>query len=173
MPLMRSLVLYALCTGTLIPAVAAQDRGASDPPLVVGAVIPFVHVRIDVPAAARSFYVPLCGEGTFGGPVLCGSGAHLQVQIRGQWRQARLRTTFGVLGAEKMDRVPGRLVEEKSKISLLFQFSSRWYDVNPGQLLRVLVDTWRDEQSFRNHEPPNQLATPVFRCPVTGMGTDP
>ncbi len=81
-----------------------------------------------------------------------------------------MRKTFGVLGGEKLDRVAGKQVDLESKISFLFQFSRRWYQVEPGQQLRVVLDTWRDEKSFRDHERPIHLATPPFRCPVTEIG---
>lgn len=146
----------------------AWQRDQSTSPLAVGAVIPFVHVRIDVKAANGPFYVPICGEGQFGTPVLCGSATRLEVRTKVGWQPVHQRLTFGVLGGENLDRLRGRQIE--SDVQLLFQFSRRWFAVEPGQVLRVVLDVWRDEQSFRDRGQPTHLASPPFSCPLTGTG---
>jgi hypothetical protein len=138
--------------------------------LVVKNVVPQIDVVVELQAGGEQAVVPVCGETEYGTPILCILKTRLQVQTRGGWRPVRLRTTYGVLGGSPEGRITGKVVQPMGKGTFVFVFSRRYFDVEVGQRLRILVDAWPDEQSMRSRGTPIQMASTPFECPESGTG---
>jgi hypothetical protein len=148
-----------------------QKEPAQKTQLDIVTVLPQVHVVIEVHTADEPIVVPYCGETDLGVPILCfrGSRANLEVQTAQGWQPVKLRTTHGVVGGPPSARFRYRLVPRQSKAYFVFQFSGRWFDVEPGQQLRVVLDAWPDEGAVNNVRPAG-LISPPFECPQSGTG---
>jgi len=116
------------------------------------------------------FFVPDRGEPGSGGKTRHPVGAHLEVQTTSGWQRPRARTTRGVLGYLSIDKADAALIAPRSEPSFDFLFSRRFFDVEPGQKLRVVVDAWPDAESMKVGGPCIQLTSPPFACPETGFG---
>ncbi len=132
--------------------------------------VPQVYVPIVVQASDAALFVPYCGELEGGEKVLCTAGTHLEVRTSSGWRNAGLRKTYGVLGASALGSSGGRVIESQSKATFTYEFSRRYFLVEPGQSLRVVVDVWADEKSMKSGVAPTQLTSPPFVCPQSGTG---
>ena len=133
--------------------------------------VPQIYVSLRLTTLERQVFVPYCGESEYGEKILCTLGTHLEVQTSQGWRPAKLRTTYGVLGAVRLGHASGSLIGPKDGAPFIFQFSRRFFEVEPGQQLRVIVDVWPDEQSMKTSGRSFQLASPPFQCPDIGTGS--
>jgi len=155
--------------------IARPLRGQNEPKQVaqleVGTVqaVPQVYVSLRLRTSDQQVFIPYCGVSEGADKILCTLGVHLQVQTSKGWRPAKLRTTYGVLGALLLGKAGGTLIAPRSGASFDFQFSRRFFEVEPGQRLRVVVDVWTDEQSMKSGGPSIQLISPAFECPQTGI----
>jgi hypothetical protein len=132
--------------------------------------VPQVFVNIQLRVPKQPMFIPYCGEAEGGEKVLCTGATHLEVRTKEGWRPAKLRTTFGVLGALSLQRARGVQIAPKSGASFSFQFSRRFFEVDPGQQLRVVLDAWSDQQSMKAGGRRMQLISPPFDCPEIGTG---
>jgi hypothetical protein len=132
--------------------------------------IPQVYVVLRLRTLDQQVFVPYCGEVEGGEKILCTAGAHLQVQTGQGWRPAKLRTRYGVLGAESLGRAEGSLIAPRSETSFGFEFSRLFFEVEPGQRLRVVIDAWPDMESMKAGRRSFQLTSPPFECPPTDTG---
>lgn len=166
------LSLAAVMLFAVPPALQGQSERKQLAQLDVGTVqaVQQVYVTLRLRTADQQLFVPYCGELEGGEKVLCTLGTHLEVQTSQGWRRAKLRTTFGVLGGWSLDLAHGSLIAPRSGASFNFRFSRRFFQVEQGQQLRVVVDAWPDEQSMRTGGRSIQLISPPFECPHTGTG---
>lgn len=166
LPSLGSVIL--LGTASLL---CGQNEPAQKIQVDVVTVLPEVHVVIEVHTADAQIVVPYCGETDLGVPILCfrGSRANLEVQTGQGWQPVKLRTTHGAVGGPPSARFKYKLVPRQSKAYFVFQFSRRWFDVKPGQQLRVVLDVWADEKAV-NDVRPADLISPPFECPQSGTG---
>ena len=86
------------------------------------------------------------------------------------WRPVKLRSTYSVLGAPPEIRVLRKTVPRHGKSAFVLVFSRRFFEVEVGQRLRVLIDAWPDEQAMESGAEPIQLVSPLFECPESGTG---
>jgi hypothetical protein len=126
--------------------------------------VPQIYVSIGIETTDRPLFVPYCGTSEGGERILCTAGTRLEVQVQGGWIPVKRKTTHGVLGAAQLDRTGGRLIEPQSRATFLLQFSTHFFDVAPGQRLRVVVDTWADETSMKSRQLPIPFSSPAFTC---------
>jgi hypothetical protein len=133
-------------------------------------VVSEIYVPLIVHSSDSSLYIPYCGKMEGGEQILCNSGAHLEVFINKKWSSAQLRTTYGILGAIPLVKSEGTVIDPKSKAAFLFQFSRRFYEVEPGQYLRIVIEAWPDEQSMKNRMKSIKLTSDTFKCPHAGIG---
>jgi hypothetical protein len=131
--------------------------------------IPQVYVALQLRASAPLF-VPYCAEFEGGDKVLCTMATHLEVHTAQGWHRAKLRTTFAVLGGLSLDRAKGDMVPAGTRVTFSYQFSRRYFEVEPGQQLRVVVEAWPDEQSMKTGGKSIEVVSTPFKCPPTGTG---
>ncbi len=131
--------------------------------------VPQVYVGLRLRTSDQQVFVPFCGEAEGGLKILCTAGVHLEVQAGQGWRPVKLRTTYGALGASSLGRARGDLIAPKSEASFIFQFSRRYFEVEPGQHLRVVVDAWPDKEAMKTGGPSTSLTSPPFECPQIGI----
>lgn len=136
----------------------------------VRSVIPQVYAAFEL-RAEDNIVIPYCAETELGTPILCFSRIRLQVETAGQWRAAKLRKTFGVLANPIDARMKARIMGPGTKAVFVFVFSRRFFEVDPGQKMRVIVEAWSDSESMRTRRPPIQLTSPAFECPESGTGS--
>jgi hypothetical protein len=103
-------------------------------------------------------------------PVLCQDSVSLEVWTGRGWRKARMRTTFGVLGGPGRDVAQGRVLPAMTETLVIYEFSRRFYEVEAGQRLRLVINAWADEQAMKNHSGSIHLISPTFICPHSGFG---
>jgi len=132
--------------------------------------IPQIAVYVELQAGKEQMVVARCGETIARMPILCTSRARLEVQTQKGWKAAKLRTTYGVLGGPPRGQEAGLLVAADERASIAYVFSRRFFEVDSGQMLRVVVDTWPNERSMKDGGPPGQLVSPSFECPESGVG---
>ena len=80
-----------------------------------------------------------------------------------------LRKDYGVLGMSPQE-VSWKHLGNHGLSSFIFMFSRRFFQVEVGQELRVLIDAWPGEGQRDFDRPSIQLTTPSFRCPESGTG---
>jgi hypothetical protein len=132
--------------------------------------VPQVYVALQLRTSDQQVFLPYCAEFEGGEKVLCTMAARLEVHTAQGWRRAKLRTTYAVLGGLSLDRARGTLIPPRSVASFSFQFSRRFFEVEPGQQLRVVADAWPDEQSMKTGGQSVQFISMSFKCPQTGTG---
>ena len=149
-----------------------QNESKEAARLEVGSIraIPQVYIALRLRTSDQQLFVPYCGESESGEKILCTLGSHLQVHTGQGWRPVKLRTRYGVLGAASLGRVGGSLITPRSEASFSFQFSRRFFEIEPGQQLRVVVDAWLDMESMKTGGRSIQLTSAPFECPQTGTG---
>ena len=105
--LLTGLAIVALLgSGRLLQAQDAPEKAQVDIARVRS--VPQIYVGIDVRTGADQLFVPYCGRTEGGDEILCTLGVHLEVQGQQGWHPAKLRTTYGVLGASSwVERVGG------------------------------------------------------------------
>jgi hypothetical protein len=147
----------------------SQTPRQAGPEVEVGKVIPEILVNLKFSTGETALFVPRCGEWE-GTPIMCDLGVHLQVHSPLGWYPARLRTTFAILGGAALGQFGGRLIPPRTEAHVVFLFSRRYFDVEPGQELRLIVDSWADEESMKKGALPTRLASRAFECPQAGLG---
>ena len=129
--------------------------------------LPQVSVALEITAIEKPIAVPYCGliDST---PILCIQTSHIEIETPQGWRRAPLRRTFGVAGAQRQMGL--REVSPGKTAFVVFNFSRGWFEVEPGQTLRVVLDAWPDEPSMMLHVDKFQLTSPPLKCPESGIG---
>ena len=160
------LVLFAITQ-----AVQGQTKPDDGMELAVRNVraVPQVYVALQL-RASTPLFVPYCAEFEGGDKVLCTMATHLEVHTAQGWHRAKLRTTFAVLGGLSLDRAKGDLVPAGTTATFSYQFSRRYFEVEPGQQLRVVVEAWPDGQSMKTGGKSIEIVSTPFKCPPTGTG---
>lgn len=155
-------------TGQLL---RSQSEPKEGPRIALGSVraVPQVYVSLRLRAADKQIFVPYCGQperGTTITGILCTLGTHLEVRRGSEWYPARPKTSLGaILGGLRLDLADGSLLPPGIEEEFEYVFSRRYFEVDPGQTLRVAVDVWPDEQSMRGGRKSTQIASPAFECP--------
>ncbi len=132
--------------------------------------VPSVVVEIQLRTGDSELALPYCGTSQDGDHLLCLECAHLQHKLNGAWSSVLRRRLFGLLGVTKRTGVVK--VKARGSQRLKFVYSRRFFEVEPGQQLRIVVDAWADDQSVPSqfetdrNPAPYHLQTPVFRCPA-------
>jgi hypothetical protein len=125
--------------------------------------VPIIIISVIVHTSDQQLFIPYCGEAEGGHKILCRQGTELQVNKSDVWQAADLRTTYGVIGASKMSK--GIMITPNSKEKLFFQFERRYYKVEPGQTLRLVVNGWHDKESMDSGGQIIPLTSLPFKCP--------
>jgi hypothetical protein len=174
----RSVVVGKCCTGLLVLSLAAlalfgiaaplhsQDRQAAR--LELGGVdaVPQIYVRLRLRTSDRQLFVPYCSQGESRQRFLCTLGTHLEVLAKPGWQPARPRSNLGgILGGAAPDRAEVAVIAPRTVASFDYMFSRLFFQVEPGQQLRVVVDAWPDVGTLRAGGPSIQLISPPFACP--------
>ena len=62
-----------------------------------------------------------------------------------------------------------QVLAKRVEAEFIFRFSRDYFEVDPGQQLRVVIDVWKDEQSMKDGEEPIKLYSQPFKCPQIGF----
>jgi hypothetical protein len=128
------------------------------------------YVDLELNANDRQLAIPYCHDLLGGTKVLCtGTGAYLEAYTEEGWKPAKLRTTFGILGGVVWDVVRCAIVPTDGKVSLRFEFDRKFFEIEPGQQLRVVIDTYANEPSLRKETANSQFVSDPFECPNIGI----
>jgi hypothetical protein len=125
----------------------------------------WVSVQLTVFSPQRDLIVPYCGETEGGTRALCNLPTHLEVETKNGWRPVKLRHMDAVLGGVSVVYWKIQRISAGGRHDFSFGFPQNEYAVEHGQLLRVLVDAWPDEESMKTGERSIQLASASFECP--------
>jgi len=93
------------------------------------------------------------------------SGSNLEVMTAQGWREAKQREIAGILGGVVHDLLLSATIGPDSEAEFVFQFSRTFFDVDPGQQLRVVIDAWKDRESMLNGDEPIKIYSQPFICP--------
>ena len=134
--------------------------------------VPSVLVTLEFRGGESGVAIPYCGTAKDGERLLCLEAAHLQRRVGGQWHPVLLRRTLGVLGGTPRTGIVA--IEAHGTQLLTFLFSRRFFEVEPGEQLRLVVDAWPDEGSVpeqfdigkSGHVAGMRFETATFRCPA-------
>jgi hypothetical protein len=150
----------------VLTAVVSVSAGLGDetkqPGIGAASCSPLILVEVNLYAGDKPVFVPSCGKGNF----LCTGMMHLEVETPEGWREPKLRFKNIVLGRVLKDKVDLVVIAPHHGMDFEAGFSPEVWAIDRGQRLRLVVDTWGDEQSMRNGEQSRQLISPVFECPL-------
>jgi hypothetical protein len=130
-----------------------------------------VNVVMTLQTLNQQVVIPYCDDvmGTIKSLCTLDGGAHLEVLTNQGWRVVKQRKTLGVVGGLPWDAVRSATIPANSNVDLRYKFSRRYFEVEPGQKLRLVIDTWSDEKSMKNREKGIELTSPSFTCPKTSI----
>jgi hypothetical protein len=123
-----------------------------------------IIVSVIVHTSDQQLFIPYCGEAEGGHKILCRLGTELQVQRSDGWHAADLRTEYGVLAANEMNK--GIMIKSNSITKFFYQFERRYYKVGPGQMLRIIVNGWHEKKSMDSGGQVIPLTSLPFKCPL-------
>jgi len=124
-----------------------------------------VSIRLAIHARDTALVIPVCG-GDDEIQDLCAGAAFLQVSSHGVWRPAIVRKgLLATLGALPKETWKTHRIEIGDTAYFNFAFSPELMDVQPGQQLRVVADSWSSESALREKDSDVHLTSPVFDCP--------
>lgn len=126
-----------------------------------------VTVKLEIRAKDGALVIPFCGsdEETYS---LCSGAALLQVSSsHGAWRAAAVRKGLAAtLGMMPKETWKAHQIDIGDTAYFYFRFSPDLLDVERGNQLRVVVDSWTSEAAMRaNDHPDKRLTSPVVVCP--------
>ncbi len=127
---------------------------------------PLISVRLEVRAKEAALVIPICG-GDQETHSLCAGAATLQAFSHGAWRAARVRRGLAAtLGMLPKDTWKAQRIDVGDTAYFDFTFSPELLDVQRGQKLRVVVDSWTSEAAMRGKDDPDKrLTSPIVDCP--------
>lgn len=126
---------------------------------------PLISVRLEIHADKAALVIPVCG-GDDETHFLCAGAAFLQVSSNGAWRPATVRKGLAAtLGALPKDTWKAHRIEIGNTAYFDFTFSPELLNVQRGQKLRVLVDSWTSEGAIQDRDPDKRLTSPIIDCP--------
>ena len=108
-------------------------------------------------------FVPYCGTDESGREHLCTLATHLEKKTPQGWRTASLRDA--TLTGKSLVFAAGEQIPPNSKGEFTFVFDTDAFGIPPGTRLRVVVDTWPNQNSMRARDQPLQVISPEFVCP--------
>jgi len=114
-------------------------------------------------------FIPSCGTAKDGMRLLCTAATQLEVRTRDGWRPVRLRRTFGILGAIPLSQAEINQISPGREMSFIYRFSRRFFEVDPGQQLRVQLQVWHDKKSISSGRDGHTIISPPFKCPEMGI----
>lgn len=118
----------------------------------------------------KSAYILYCADNFDGTKYLCPlQGSDLEVLTRHGWQRVKQKSIFGTLGPPSRDVVFSALIEPHSETTFRFEFSRDYFEVEPEQQLRVVIDTWVNERSMKNGDEAIKLHSQPFECPKIGI----
>jgi hypothetical protein len=141
----------------------------SEPQVRVAATVPSITVVVTVVTGGRQLFLPACGESDTGIPFLCDASVRLEAQSNGKWHAAQLETRYGLQSVTPLAKVGGGILSAQVEHTAIFRFDRAGYRVKGGQRLRLVLETWPDEQAMRSGAAPTRLTSGAFRCPVLGL----
>ncbi len=122
-------------------------------------------VRLEIHADKAALVIPVCG-GEDETHFLCAGAAFLQVSTRGAWRPATVRKGLAAtLGALPKSTWKAHRIEIGNTAYFDFTFSPELLDVQRGQKLRVLVDSWTSEGAIQDRDSEKRLTVRTIDCP--------
>ncbi len=163
---MSKLMLLGVLAGGLVGrTLLGQDQVPPTVAMTSARETRTVTLRVTVFSPDKSLLVPFCGEGEGGTETLCSLSVRVEVQSRAGWRTMRPRQRNVVLGGVPPDKWKVRVISAGGRHDFFFAFTKDDFLVGRGQRLRIVIDTWLDEQSMRSHGQPIQVTSPAFDCP--------
>jgi hypothetical protein len=133
-------------------AAAADGRARAE----LESVRNIVVARLKIVADARGLVLPMCDND------LCSLAVHVEVKSGDRWAPAPLSYAAGIPGGIPLERATFLRVEPNESKQFEVTFIRRDYVVKRNQQVRLRVDTWLSEESFRAHEPARPLSTAPF-----------
>jgi hypothetical protein len=123
-----------------------------------------VRVDVWVLTSEDPLFVPYCGKQESGREVLCTRAAWLEQQTQQGWRKAEVKGSTVSPGRDPRE-AEGVLIPPRSKRPFSFTFDTDVLGISPGTRLRVVVQTWSNENSVRAGDAPTRMTSPEFVCP--------
>ena len=164
--MVRQLMLALIIIAFLGAAQALPDQKKREPQLVALTTNTLVEVEMNLQTAQESLFVPYCEKRNNRKEYLCTGAARIEVETRHGWQPAKLRTRDATLGGfNPKGGAPGRVIPPGGGATFTFVFSKDLFAVEHGQPLRVVLDTWPDEEAMKAGDEPIRLVSPPFDCP--------
>ena len=167
--MLKRVLLNILTGGLLLVAQTLCGQAVMKPQLQIRDVqlSHRVSVHVIISAAQRDLFVPYCGE-SGGTQSLCGPGAptHLEVNTGHAWHAVAFRRHTGaVLGGVPATEWKTQSIPAGSSHDFLIAFPKDDFGLEQGQRLRLVIDTWYDQESLKNGASPIRLVGSSFACP--------
>ena len=143
---------FAVLAGLPV-AIASEDLQTR---VELDSVLSMVVTRLNIVADAQGLALPVCED------TLCSLAVHIEVKSGQRWVPAPLSYVAGIPGGIPLERAKFLRVEPGKSAQFEVRFIRRDYVVKPNQPVRLRIDTWLTEESFRSHEPARSLFTTPF-----------
>lgn len=158
-------ILLALLCGA--PSVQ-QGQSVSEPSVQVADVRLTEWVSAEITIRSPNdgdLVLPSCDDGTSAVPQLCQFPNQLQLKTDSSWVSVTLQPPGRVFSRPPLTRWKAQTVKAGGQRTFRFRFPKGDFAVRRGQLLRLVLDAWPDEQSMQNHAPTIRLISREFQCP--------
>jgi len=122
-------------------------------------------IRLTVFAVDQDLMIPFCGEGEGGTRTLCSLPTRLEVKTLQGWKTVKLKHSHRILGGIPPDKWKAQPVKNSQHGDFIFIFHIDEFDTRSGDELRLVVDTWPDEESMRSGKNPINFISSTFKSP--------
>lgn len=165
--LQKAILIGIKCVLGILPlgGVIAQDIHGSRVQLNETRVTKLFSMKVVVLAVDRDLVVPFCGESEGGARTLCNLPTRLEVKMSQGWNVVELKHSHRILGGVPVKNWKAQLVRESQGHEFIFMLPMDEFNMESGQELRLIIDTWPDEESMRSGKQPIKLITPEVKCP--------
>jgi len=125
-----------------------------------------IGMKIEVHAEGAPLVIAVCASYEAGGHGVCGLAWRLQVLRGDRWRPVSVRKgLLAALGGVSTDEwMPLSIAPGKTEF-LSVVADPELLDLQRGDRLRVVLDTWTSEAAMRTKSPEKELTSPTFECP--------
>lgn len=125
-----------------------------------------IYINMQFHTSDNPVFIRYCADRFDGVKILCPlQGSEVEVRTSQGWRPAKQKLIHGVFTPPHHDYVFSTMIKPHDEATFQFEFSRNYFEVEPGQQLRVVIDTWNNEQSMKNDDEPIKIYSQPFKCP--------
>ena len=127
--------------------------------------VTYISIRVDIRSSENNICLAYAGLTEDGTEILYYNSIHLETDTGKGWKNVAYKWPEIKLGYLPSHLIKVKTLSSSCRHKFVIQFNKSLYLVTRGQKLRVIIDTWTDEESMRVGKPSIPLISDSFRCP--------